>query len=236
MGVVQASRGTLQPVSPHIRSEVNIVCHLAKATFADRTGPWSPHSWDRFIGDYGEIRSLIERVVPGHEHYSKRVTQPGGFYLPNPIRDSRTFPTPSGKAHFSIQVLPTIRLAYPQLLMMTIRSHDQYNTTIYGLDDRYRGVKAGRRVVFMNHTDMKKRGLSRGDAVDLVSHYQGRTRIARHFVAIPYPIPPTCVATYFPEANVLIPIDSVADKSNTPTSKSVVVTIHPSTIAEEQGT
>ncbi len=235
MGVVQASQGTLQPVSPHIRSEVNIVSHLAKATFTGRTGPWGPHGWDRFSEDYGAIRSLIERVVPGHENYSERVKQPGGFYLPNPIRDSRTFPTPSGKAHFTIQALPTIHLTYPQLLMMTIRSHDQYNTTIYGLDDRYRGVKAGRRVVFMNHTDMKKRGLSRGDVVDLVSHHQGRTRSARHFIAIPYPIPPTCVATYFPEANVLIPIDSVADKSNTPTSKSVVVTIHPTNSADEQG-
>ena len=110
--------------------------------------------------------------------------------------------------------------------MMTIRSHDQYNTTIYGLDDRYRGVKAGRRVVLMNQADMDERGLVKSDLVDIVSHHEGQTRKAEQFTVIPYPIPPTCVATYFPEANVLVPIDSVADKSNTPTSKSIVITVH----------
>jgi anaerobic selenocysteine-containing dehydrogenase len=118
-------------------------------------------------------------------------------------------------------------MAFPQLLMMTIRSHDQYNTTIYGLDDRYRGIKAGRRVIFMNQHDMEERSLQKENVVDIISHHEGQTRTARQFVVIPYPIPRTCVATYFPEANVLIPIDSVADKSNTPTSKSIVVTVHP---------
>lgn len=227
MGVVQTSQGSLEPVSPHLKSEVNIIGHLAKATFANRKGPWEHIDWHWLIDDYGEIRKLIERVVPGHERYSDRVTKPGGFYLPNPVRDSRTFPTPGGKAKFTIHPLPDLRLTYPELLMMTIRSHDQYNTTIYGLDDRYRGVKAGRRVVLMNEQDMEQRGFQKGDVVDLVSHYHGQSRTARQFVTVPYPIPRTCVATYFPEANVLIPIDSVAEKSNTPTSKSVIVTIHP---------
>jgi len=227
MGVVQSSQGTLKPISPFLKSEVDIVGHLAKATLAYRKGPGQAIGWDPLTNDYREIRKLIERVVPGHERYSERVTKPGGFYLPNPVRDSRTFPTPSGKARFTIQPLPDIRLRFPELLMMTIRSHDQYNTTIYGLDDRYRGVKAGRHVVLMNPADMEERRIKQGDVVDLVSHYQGGTRRARQFVAIPYPIPRTCAATYFPEANVLIPIDSVAEKSNTPTSKSVIITVHP---------
>ncbi|MEE8124843.1 MAG: FdhF/YdeP family oxidoreductase [Nitrospirales bacterium] len=227
MGIVQTSQGQLKPVSPHLKSEVNIVGHLAKATFKNKQGPWEPINWDRLMADYEEIRHLIERVIPGHEEYTTRVRKPGGFYLPNPIRDERKFPTPTGKAHFTVHPMPNITLAPGQLLMMTIRSHDQYNTTIYGLDDRYRGIKAGRHVVFMNQHDMEERSLQQGDVVDLMSHHQGTTRTARHFVVIPYPIPRTCVATYFPEANVLIPIDSVADKSNTPTSKSVIVTIHP---------
>jgi len=227
MGIVQTSHGTLEPVSPFLKSEVNIVANIAKATFTDKEGPWDHINWNRLMQDYDEIRHLISRVVPGHDNYIERVNRPGGFYLPNPIRDARQFPTPSGKARFTIHPLPDIHLAPHQLLMMTIRSHDQYNTTIYGLDDRYRGVKAGRRVVFMNQLDMEERDLTKGDVVDIISHHKDQTRAASHFVVVPYPIPRTCVATYFPEANVLIPIDSVADKSNTPTSKSVVVTIHP---------
>jgi len=229
MGVVQTSQGRLEPVSEFLKSEVDIVANLAKATFNNKEGPWNHINWDELIHDYDEIRHLISQVVPGHENYTERVNKPGGFYLANPIRDARQFPTPSGKARFTVHSMPDIHLAPDQLLMMTIRSHDQYNTTIYGLDDRYRGIKAGRRVVFMNDRDMEERDLAKGDLVDIVSHHKGQTRTALQFVVVPYPIPRTCVATYFPEANVLIPIDSVADKSNTPTSKSVVVTIHPTT-------
>ena len=228
MGVVQTSQGRLEPVSRFLKSEVNIVANLAKATFTHKEGPWDHINWDTLMQNYDEIRQLISQVVPGHDHYTERVTKPGGFYLPNPIRDARQFPTPSGKARFTVHPMPDIHLAPHQLLMMTIRSHDQYNTTIYGLDDRYRGIKGGRRVVFMNQLDMEERDLAKGDVVDLISHHKGQTRAASHFIVVSYPIPRTCVATYFPEANVLIPIDSVADKSNTPTSKSVVVTIHPS--------
>ena len=227
MGVVQTSQGPLEPVSRFIKSEVNIVANLAKATFANREGPWEHINWDRLMHHYDDIRDLISRVVPGHDNYTERVNKPGGFYLANPIRDARQFPTSSGKARFTVHPMPDLHLAPDQLLMMTIRSHDQYNTTIYGLDDRYRGIKAGRRVVFMNQLDMEERDFTKGDVVDIISHHKGQTRTASHFVVVPYPIPRTCVATYFPEANVLIPIDSVADKSNTPTSKSIVVTIHP---------
>lgn len=228
MGVVQTSQGQLDPVSPDIKSEVNIVGNLAKATFAHREGPGRHINWDTLMENYDEIRHLINQVIPGFENYTARVQKPGGFYLFNPVRDARRFPTSTGKANFTVHPLPNIPLQPGQLLMMTIRSHDQYNTTIYGLDDRYRGVKSGRRVVFMNQTDMDERGLAKGHLVDLVSHYQDQTRKAEQFTVIPYPIPRTCVATYFPEANVLIPIDSVADKSNTPTSKSIVITVHPS--------
>jgi len=225
MGIIQSSQGRLEPISSEIRSEVNIVGNLAKATFSDRAGPGLNINWDALTGNYDAIRHLISETIPGFEDYTARVQQPGGFYLPNPVRDSRTFLTFTGKANFTVHPLPDISLAPGQLLMMTIRSHDQYNTTVYGLDDRYRGVKSGRHVVFMNQADMNDRGITKGDLVDILSHYKGQTRKASQFTVIPYPIPRTCIATYFPEANVLVPIDSVADKSNTPTSKSVVVTV-----------
>ena len=225
MGVVQMSQGQLKPVSRYLKSEVSIAANLARATFKDRRGPWDRINWTALMENYDETRTLISRVIPGHEDYNARVRHPGGFYLPNPVRDERKFPTPSGKAQFTVHPLPSTRLEHGQLIMTTIRSHDQFNTTIYGLDDRYRGVKSGRRVVLMNQADMEERSLERGDVVDLVSHHQGQTRTAPQFVVIPYPIPRQCVATYFPEANVLIPIDSVAEKSNTPTSKSVIVTV-----------
>ena len=227
MGIVQSSQGSLKPVSSLLRSEVNIVGSLAKATFKKNPAPWKHIPWDQLIVDYDEIRNLISHVVPGFENYNERVRRPGGFYLPNPVRNQRQFPTSTGKAQFTVHPLAPIPLEANQFLMMTIRSHDQYNTTIYGLDDRYRGLKSGRRVVFMNRTDMNRHSLKQGDLVDLMSHFEGKTRSAPQFLVVPYPIPSRCVATYFPEANVLIPIDSVAEKSNTPTSKSVVVTIHP---------
>ena len=227
MGIVQSSQGNLKPVSFHLKSEVNIVGNLAKATFKKRPAPWKYIPWDQLMVDYDEIRNLISHVVPGFENYNERVRRPSGFYLPNPVRDQRKFPTSTGKAQFTVHPLASIPLAVNQFLMMTIRSHDQYNTTIYGLDDRYRGLKSGRRVVLMNRDDMNQYSLKQGDLVDIMSHFEGKTRTAPQFLVVPYPIPPKCVATYFPEANVLIPIESVAEKSNTPTSKSVVVTIHP---------
>ena len=226
MGIVQSSQGALKPVSFQLKSEVDIVGNLAKATFRKRPNSWIQIPWDQLIANYDEIRNLISHVVPGFENYNERVRKPGGFYLPNPVRDQRKFTTSTGKAQFTVHPLAPILLESHQFLMMTIRSHDQYNTTIYGLDDRYRGLKSGRRVVFMNAEDMNQHSLKQGDLVDLKSHFEGKTRTAPQFLVVPYPIPSQCVATYFPEANILIPIDSVADKSNTPTSKSVVVTIH----------
>ena len=225
MGIIQSSRGNLQPVSAHLRSEVHIVGNLAKTTLKKRPDPRKQVLWDELMENYDEIRNLISKVVPGFQHFNDRVRKPGGFYLPNPIRDQRIFPTSTGKAHFTLHPLTPIPLKANQFLMMTIRSHDQYNTTIYGLDDRYRGVKSGRRVLLINQEDMMEAKLNKGDTVDLISHFDGKTRIAPRFLVVPYPIPRQCVATYFPEANILIPIDSVADKSNTPTSKSVVISI-----------
>ena len=213
MAVVQASRGFLTPASPHLLSEPAIVGGLARAVLGQRTTV----DWEGLVADYDRIRDLIERVIPGFEDYNQRVRQPGGFYLPNPPRE-RIFKTPSGKAMFTIHELPAHDLKPGQLLMMTIRSHDQFNTTIYGLDDRYRGIHNGRRVVLMNKDDIRIAGVKEGQTVDLISHFEGEERLARHFVVVPYDIPRRCAATYFPEANVLVPVRSVADKSNTPAS------------------
>jgi oxidoreductase alpha (molybdopterin) subunit len=223
MGVVQASKGVLEPVSDHLLSEPVIVCRLAKAVLGKKYGI----NWDGYMQDYDHIRDAIARTIPGFENYNEKVRRPGGFYLPNCNRDGK-FNTATAKAHFNIAPVTTIDLAKDELLMMTIRSHDQFNTTVYGLDDRYRGIYNGRRVILMNQTDMNARGLKKGDVVDIYNDHGGRRRVAEQFVVVPYPIPAQCVATYFPEANVLVPVDSVAEKSNTPVSKSVVVRVRPS--------
>ena len=223
MAVVEEWRGRLKPASEHLLSEPAIVAGLAKATLGSR----STVDWDALIGDYDRIREHIEHVIPDFDDYNARVRQPGGFYLPNPIRD-RKFITPDGKAHFTVHPLPEINLLHGQFLMMTMRSHDQFNTTIYGLDDRYRGIHNGRRVVFLNPEDMLKSGFKDGQLVDLVSHFDGEERTAKQFTVVPYSIPRRCAATYFPEANVLVPLRHFADKSHTPASKSVVISIRPS--------
>jgi molybdopterin-dependent oxidoreductase alpha subunit len=223
MAVVQASRGFLPPAAPDLLSEPAIVARLAAATLGNRTSV----DWESLLADYDRIRDRIARVVPGFDQFNQRVRRPGGFHLPNAARE-RAFRTAIGKARFTVHPLPTCQLEPGQLMMMTIRSHDQFNTTIYGLDDRYRGIHHGRRVVLMNPEDIAARGLSAGRKVDLVSHFDGEERVARRFVVVPYDIPRRCAATYFPEANVLVPIRSVAEKSNTPASKSVVISIRPS--------
>jgi len=228
MGVVQASRGFLPPASRNLLSEPAIVARLAMATLGDRANV----DWQTLAADYDLIRDRISRVVPGFDDYNSRVRRPGGFYLPNAARE-RIFNTPQGRAVFTVHDLPRHDLDPDQFLMMTIRSHDQFNTSIYGLDDRYRGVYGGRRVVFLNADDIRARGLSEGQTVDLFSHFEGEERVARRFVIVPYSIPRRCAATYFPETNVLVPLRSVADKSNTPVSKSVVISIRPS-VEEEK--
>src|SRR5919199_1499228 len=223
MGVVHSSRGSLEPASPNLLSEPAVVARLARATLGSR----SAVRWEWLVEDYDRIRTLIERVIPGFDDYNRRVRHPRGFYLPNLAREG-TFKTSTGRANFTVHPLPRHRLAPGQLMLMTMRSHDQFNTTIYGLDDRYRGIYNERRVVLLNPSDVEERGLSAGQVVDLVCHFEGETRTARRFIVVPYKIPRGCAATYFPEANVLVPVRSVADKSNTPASKSVVITLRPS--------
>jgi len=225
MAVVEGWRGRLRPASPHLLSEPAIVVGLAKAVL----GPRSSVDWDGLLSDYDRIRDHIEHVVPGFEDYNQRARQPGGFYLPNPI-SKLEFKTDDGRAHFTVHDLPRHDLKPGQFLMMTMRSHDQFNTTIYGLDDRYRGIKNGRRVVFLNADDIRLDGFQDGQTVDLISHFEGEERVARRFRIVAYSIPRRCAATYFPETNVLVPVRNFADKSNTPASKSVVISLRPTAL------
>jgi len=223
MGIINPSRGHGEPASQHFLSEPAIVAGLAKATLGSR----STVGWDGLVANYDRIRDRIERVVPGFENFNARIRK-DVFYLPNDARDRRKFNNPEGKAKFSISQLTPPNLAPDQYLMTTVRSHDQFNTTIYGLDDRYRGVYNGRRVIFMNGDDIKAAGLRQGQLVDLTSYYKDETRTACHFMVAPMEIAGRCTATYFPEANVLVSINNSADRSNTPVSKSLVISIAPS--------
>ena len=220
MGVVHQSKGTLQPSSKELLSEVAIVAGVANATLRKSTTNWS-----ELISNYDLIRTKIEATIPGFENYNKRIRIKGGFYLPNNARESDFTPTKTGKANFSVNKPSEIELEKHQFMMMTIRTHDQYNTTIYGLNDRYRGVLNERRIIFMNENDMKLLHLKKLDVVDLTSHFKNEKREAKGFLAVPYNIPKQCTATYFPEANVLVPLKSKADISNTPASKTVIITI-----------
>lgn len=217
MGVVHTTQGTLKPASEHLLSEVDITCRMADAALDN-----SSVDWKSLVMDYGKIRDMIEQTIPGFDNYNKRVLNPGGFYLPNGSREG-DFRTLTGKANFTINTPAVHKLNDGEYLMMTIRSHDQFNTTIYGLDDRYRGIYNGRRVVMMHKKDIEAAGLKTGDYVDLTSHYSGVERRAPHFMVVEYDIPRQCVGTYFPEANPLVPVDLFADKSETPVSKSVII-------------
>ena len=223
MGIINPSRGHAEPASQHLLSEPAIVAGLAKATLGSR----STVGWDGLVANYDRIRDRIERVVPGFENFNARIRK-DVFYLPNDARDRRKFNNPEGKAKFCISQLTPPNLAPDQYLMTTVRSHDQFNTTIYGLDDRYRGVYNGRRVIFMNGDDIKAAGLRQGQLVDLTSYYKDEMRTACHFMVAPMEIARRCTATYFPEANVLVSINNSADRSNTPVSKSLVISIAPS--------
>ncbi|MFJ8000690.1 FdhF/YdeP family oxidoreductase [Streptomyces sp. NPDC096310] len=220
MGMVHASRGNLPPASPHLLSEPAIVARLARATL----GPESPTPWEDFEKDYATIRDRIARVVPGFEDFNARVARPGGFALPHAPRDERRFPTATGKANFTAAPVEYPKLPEGRLLLQTLRSHDQYNTTIYGLDDRYRGIKGGRRIVLVNPEDAAELGLDDGSYTDLVSEWtDGVERRAPGFRVVHYPTARGCAAAYYPETNVLVPLGATADTSNTPASKSVVV-------------
>jgi molybdopterin-dependent oxidoreductase alpha subunit len=224
MGVVHGSKGNLAPGSEHLRSEVAIVAGLAQATLGGRSDLTSNVDWRAWTADYDRIRDQVEQVVPGFEHYNRRLRE-GGFLLPHAVRDLRRFDTQSGKAEFTVHPIPQVVLPEGGLLLMTLRSHDQFNTTIYGLNDRYRGIAKGRRVIFVNEADLERRGLLPGQRVDITSHFDGEVRTAEGFLTVPYDIPEGCAAAYFPEANVLVPIGSVAARSNTPAYKSIPVTL-----------
>lgn len=224
MGVVHSSKGNMPPSSKHIISEPELICRLANVLFKNDTIDWLG-----FKDNYSLIRDKIEEVIPGFTDYNKKVENPAGFYLPNNARSGDFTKTATGKANFTTHTVIPLELSEKELIMMTVRTHDQYNTTIYGLNDRYRGVYNERRVIFMNKEDMRDYGFGNLEVVDIKSHFNGEERIAEKFKVVQYPIPPKCCATYFPETNVLVPIGSVAEKSNTPTSKFVKVTLtkHP---------
>ncbi|MBM9505580.1 FdhF/YdeP family oxidoreductase [Actinacidiphila acididurans] len=228
MGMVHASHGSLPPASSHLLSEPAVVSRLARAVFGD--GSRVP--WADFEHDYDLIRDRIARVVPGFTDFNARVRRPGGFALPHGPRDSRTFPTATGKANFTAAPVEYPRVPEGRLLLQTLRSHDQYNTTIYGLDDRYRGIRGGRRVVLLHPDDAAAHGLADGAYTDLVSEWtDGTERRAEGFRVVHYPTPRGCAAAYYPETNVLVPLDHTADTSNTPASKSVVIRLEQPTPA-----
>jgi len=220
MSIVSKSQGHRSPASDTLRSEVSIICDLAEATLADNPAL----KWTEWKEDYDLIRNEIEATIPGFENYNHRIRQTDGFLLPNPVRERR-WNTHSGKAQFSINQAPEWQLSSDQLMLGTLRSHDQFNTTIYGHDDRYRGIFGGRRVLMISEADLASRDMSDGDLVDITSHHQGRDRTVFGFRLVQTELPQGCVMAYFPETNPLIPMDSFAEESRTPTSKSVVVTL-----------
>jgi anaerobic selenocysteine-containing dehydrogenase len=209
-------------------SEVAIVSRLARAVFGDSHAvPWAG-----FEDDYDTVRDHISRVVPGCVDYNSRVREPDGFVLPHPPRDSRSFPTTTGKANFTVNPVQLITVPAGRLILQTLRSHDQYNTTIYGLDDRYRGVHDGRRVVFVNPEDLATLGISDGAMVDMISEWPSDSGVVERrvklFRVIAYPTARGCAAAYFPEANALVPLESTAETSNTPTSKAIIIRLEQS--------
>lgn len=223
MGVVHSSTGSLPPASADLRSEPAIIAGIGAACF-----PSGPFDWGAHGVDHDVTRTLIEATIPGFENYNARVRRKGGFELPNGPRDGPTWNTPSGKAIFHAHPLPDRALEADRFVLMTMRSHDQYNTTIYGMDDRYRGVYGARRVLFMHPADMAALDLAPQAEVDITSHWGPKQIHAPSWKVVPYQIPRGNLGAYFPEANVLVPLDSVALGSNTPTSKWVEVTVRAS--------
>lgn len=220
MGVVSKSQGKLSPISKYLKSEVWIICQLAKRVLGSDL-----IDWDKLSTDYSAIRDLIAQTIPGFENFNERLESQSYFELPNGPRAGK-FGTTDGKAHFFTHPLPKWELEPGELLMMTIRSHDQFNTTVYTDDDRYRGIKNNRKVIFMNEADIESLGFKPADLIDIQSHFGDEKRWARRYRIVSYDIPVGCTATYFPETNVLVPLGHKADKSNTPASKSVTISIH----------
>jgi molybdopterin-dependent oxidoreductase alpha subunit len=222
MSVVHRSTGHLSPASPDLLSEPAIVCGIGTACFGSEPFDWGSHTQN-----HDSIRDLIQNCLPEFSDYNQRVRDKGGFYLPNGPRDGPTWDTPSSKAVIHTNPLPVRHISEDRFILMTVRSHDQYNTTIYGNDDRYRGIYNARRIIMMNKDDMKRLQLEPQAIVDLTSHHKGRELHSDSWKVVPYDIPKGNLAAYFPEANVLVPLDSVAKGSNTPTSKWIEVSLQP---------
>jgi molybdopterin-dependent oxidoreductase alpha subunit len=223
MSVVHASQGRLKPASRMLLSEVAIVCRLARALLGER----HQIPWQAFENDYATIRERIADVIPGFEDFNARIASPGGFVLPHPPRDERSFPTATGKGRLTANTLQVLRVPQGRLLLQTMRSHDQYNTTIYGLNDRYRGIKAGRRVILVHPDDLRDLGLADGDIVDITSEWEDGDRTVQRFRATSYPTARGCAAAYYPETNPLVALGARAKGSGTPASKSIVVRLEP---------
>ncbi len=226
MGIVHSSEGNMKPSSSELMSEPAIVAGIASAL--ESRNAMSELGWNYLVEDYDRIRDLIEQTIPGFKDYNSRVRGKSGFYLPNSPRDSLTFNTDTKKANFRFHPISSIKANSDEFVMMTIRSHDQYNTTVYSGQDRYRGIKSGRRIVMINPLDAKENDLHAGELVDLISVFEGELRHSSKWYLVEYDIPRGNIATYFPEANELIPLNSTANVSNTPTSKSVIVKVEKS--------
>jgi molybdopterin-dependent oxidoreductase alpha subunit len=221
---VHASHGAVKPVGENLLSEVAIVARMAKATLGDRYGI----EWDAFERDYDTIRERIARVVPGFADYNTVIRKKGGFILPNGPRDERRFDTRTGKAIITVNELEHLERPAGRLILQTLRSHDQFNTTIYSLNDRYRGIKKGRDVIFVNPDDLFELGLADGQRVDIFSEWKDEPdRVLRNYRVVSYPTAKGCAAAYYPEANVLVPLSSASEESNTPVSKAVIVRLEP---------
>jgi molybdopterin-dependent oxidoreductase alpha subunit len=223
VSAVSASRGLLRPASPALRSEAAIVAGLASATLRGK----HPLDWSTLVANYDNIRDHVSRVVTGFENFNERVRGSEPFYAPVEAKQ-RVFPTDTGRANFTANAITKLDVRPDELVMMTVRTHDQFNTVVYGLDDRYRGIYGGRRVIFLNLDDVAERGLQDGQLVDLTSRFGEQRRTAKQFRIVGYDIPRGCAATYYPETNALVPLESAADISGTPTSKSVIIRLEPS--------
>ncbi|VXC47294.1 Putative formate dehydrogenase oxidoreductase protein [Arthrobacter sp. 9AX] len=233
VSAVHASHGTVEPVAPGLLSEVAIVSRLARRVLGDRIAA----DWAGFEKNYDLVREHISHVVVGCEDYNRKIRQDGGFVLPNGPRDSRTFNTPTGKAMLTVNELEQVERPPGTLILQSMRSHDQFNTTIYGHNDRYRGIKKGREVVFVNPADLTELGLEDGQHVDIWGVYPDNAeRVLRNYRVVAYPTARGCAAAYYPEANVLVPLDSVAEGSQTPASKAVIVKLEPRLVLEEEPT
>lgn len=219
-GRIRKSQGNLQPASEHLKSEPSIICGLAEATLKEK----STTDWSSYSNNYNLIRDKIEEVIDGFEDFNSRIRKPGGFYLPNGAREGR-FETDNGKAHLTVNPVPDNRIAPGHFILMTMRSHDQFNTTIYGYSDRYRGIENSRQVIMMNEEDMKKLNLKAKERVNITSHFNGKKRSISNYQIVPYDISKGCVGMYFPEGNVLVAIDNKSPESLCPSSKFIEVSI-----------